>query len=42
MYPIKIEKKAGNLVVGEVFAKNCDGDVKVSGIFEAALASRIK
>lgn len=34
-----IEKKADNLVVGEVLAKNCDGDVKVSGIFEAILPS---
>jgi acyl dehydratase len=36
-----IEKKADNLVVGEVLAKNCDGDVKVSGIFEAKLPSRV-
>ncbi|MFP7299319.1 MaoC family dehydratase [Neobacillus niacini] len=34
-----IEKKADNLVVGEVLAKNCDGDVKVSGIFEAKFPS---
>jgi acyl dehydratase len=36
-----IEKKADNLVVAEVLAKNCAGDVKVSGIFEAKLPSRI-
>ncbi|MEH7501494.1 MaoC/PaaZ C-terminal domain-containing protein [Neobacillus drentensis] len=35
-----IEKKADNLVVAEVLAKNCEGDVKVSGIFEAKLPSR--
>ncbi|MDM5331645.1 MaoC/PaaZ C-terminal domain-containing protein [Neobacillus sp. CF12] len=34
-----IEKKDDNLVVGEVLAKNCEGDVKVSGIFEAVLPS---
>jgi acyl dehydratase len=37
-----IEKKADNLVVAEVLAKNCVGDVKVSGIFEAKLQSRIQ
>ncbi|MBT2737288.1 3-hydroxyacyl-ACP dehydratase [Bacillus sp. ISL-7] len=34
------EKKVDNLVVGEVLAKNGEGDVKVSGIFEATLPSR--
>ncbi|WP_045522685.1 MaoC family dehydratase [Neobacillus niacini] len=36
-----IEKKADNLVVSELLAKNCEGDVKVSGIFEVKLQSRI-
>lgn len=35
-----IEKKADNLVVAEVLAKNGEGDVKLSGIFEAKLPSR--
>lgn len=34
-----IEKKADNLVVAEVLAKNFEGDIKVSGIFEAILPS---
>jgi len=34
------KKKGDNLVVGEVLAKNSEGDVKVSGIFEAILPSR--
>ncbi|MFD0828046.1 MaoC/PaaZ C-terminal domain-containing protein [Neobacillus sp. M.A.Huq-85] len=35
-----IDKKPDNLVVGEVLAKNSVGEVKVSGIFEAALPTR--
>lgn len=35
-----IDKKADNLVVGEVLAKNSEGEVKVSGIFEAELPSK--
>jgi acyl dehydratase len=35
-----LEKKADNIVVAEVLAKNSDGEVKVAGIFEAALPSR--
>ncbi|MEH7377179.1 MULTISPECIES: MaoC/PaaZ C-terminal domain-containing protein [Bacillaceae] len=35
-----LEKKADNIVVAEVFAKNSEGEVKVSGIFEATLPSR--
>ncbi|MGG0846312.1 hypothetical protein [Peribacillus simplex] len=34
-----VEKKADNVVVGEVQAKNSEGDIKVSGIFEAVLPS---
>ncbi|ATF13341.1 3-hydroxyacyl-ACP dehydratase [Brevibacillus sp. HB1.4B] len=35
-----LEKKLDNTVVGEVLAKNSEGEVKVSGIFEAKLPSR--
>ncbi|MGF9909741.1 MaoC/PaaZ C-terminal domain-containing protein [Brevibacillus porteri] len=35
-----LEKKPDNTVVGEVLAKNTEGEVKVSGIFEAKLPSR--
>ena len=35
-----LEKKADNVMVGEVQAINTEGDVKVSGIFEAKLPSR--
>lgn len=35
-----LEKKPDNTVVGEVLAKNKEGEVKVSGIFEAKLPSR--
>ncbi|PFH87752.1 MaoC/PaaZ C-terminal domain-containing protein [Bacillus sp. AFS088145] len=36
-----LEKKTDNTVVGEVLAKNSEGEVKVAGIFEAILPSRI-
>jgi acyl dehydratase len=36
-----LEKKTDNIVVGEVLAKNSEGEVKVAGIFEAILPSRI-
>ncbi|MFD6442607.1 hypothetical protein ACFWDG_23145 [Peribacillus sp. NPDC060186] len=32
-----VEKKADNVVVGEVQAKNSEDDIKVSGIFEEVL-----
>lgn len=35
-----LEIKPDNTVVGEVLARNIDGEVKVSGIFEAKLPSR--
>ncbi|MCM2534256.1 3-hydroxyacyl-ACP dehydratase [Neobacillus pocheonensis] len=35
-----LEKKEDNTIVGEVLAKNVEGEVKVAGIFEAAIPSR--
>ncbi|WP_249869690.1 MaoC/PaaZ C-terminal domain-containing protein [Oceanobacillus saliphilus] len=37
-----LEKKENKLVVCEVFAKNSEGEVKVSGTFEAILPSKEK
>ena len=35
-----LEKKEGNKIVGEVLASNADGEVKLTGTFEAVLPSR--
>ncbi|MCM3180451.1 MaoC/PaaZ C-terminal domain-containing protein [Cytobacillus horneckiae] len=35
-----LEKKANNIVLCEVQAKNIEGEVKVAGVFEATLPSR--
>lgn len=36
-----LEKRQGNLVVGDVFAMNLAGEIKVSGTFEATLPSKV-
>jgi acyl dehydratase len=36
-----IEKKSDNVIVAEVQAKNSEGEIKILGIFEASLLSRI-
>jgi len=36
-----LEKKEGNKIVGEVLVSNTDGEVKLTGTFEAVLPSRI-
>lgn len=35
-----LEKKNGNKIIGEVFAMNPEGEVKVAGTFEAILPSK--
>ena len=35
-----LEKREGNKIIGEIFASNADGEVKVAGTFEAVLPSR--